>query len=128
MSQESTRHILLVDDEEAILLAFRKVLAGPTVEIYTASTVEEAKRLLSERTYAAVIADLRMSGAVIMDGYVVISEAKRCQPQAKIIIITAYGGEGTRDQVFGLGADMYLEKPVSPAKLKEELISMGVYR
>ncbi|MBD3393266.1 MAG: response regulator [Chitinivibrionales bacterium] len=128
MNSSGTRRILLVDDEDAILLAFSKVLSGPTVEIDSASTLEDAKRLLGERVYAAVIADLRMSGAAIMDGFVVISEAKKRNPATKIIVITAYGGNHTKDKVFSLGADMYLEKPVSPGNVKEILESMGVYR
>jgi CheY-like chemotaxis protein len=127
MDEFEKRRILLVDDEEAILLAFRKILETPAVEVNTATSAEEARRLLNERPYRAVIADLRMSGAAIMDGYVVVSEAKRRQPNAKIVVITAYGAAHIKQRVLDLGADMYLEKPVSPTEVKELLTSMGVY-
>jgi DNA-binding response OmpR family regulator len=128
MDENGMRRILLVDDEDAILLAFKKVLQTPAVEVDTVPTLEEARRMMSGRRYDAIIADLRMSGAAIMDGYVVISEAKRSQKDAKLIVMTAYGGEATKDRVFALGADMYLEKPVSPKEVKDILTSMGVYR
>jgi DNA-binding response OmpR family regulator len=123
---KNKKRILLVDDEEAICLAFKKILQTPAVEVDTAPTLEAAKKLLHERIYSSVIADLRLSGAAIHDGFVVISETKKKQPEAKIIIITAYGGNHTKKQVFALGADAYLEKPVSARKVKEMLTSMGV--
>jgi DNA-binding response OmpR family regulator len=104
--------ILLVDDEEAILFAFRQVLKGPKIIVDTASTVDDAKRLLDQRAYGGVIADLRLTGANKMDGFEVVSYARLAQPACKIIVATAYGDEKTKAHILGLGADWYFEKPV----------------
>jgi DNA-binding response OmpR family regulator len=118
--------ILLVDDEEAILFAFRQVLKGPRTSVDTAPTVEEAKQLLDRQPYGAMIADLRLTGANKMDGLEVVSYARQAQPACKIIVATAYGDEMTKAHVLDIGADWYFEKPVSPRVVKEKLIDLGV--
>jgi DNA-binding response OmpR family regulator len=115
------QRILLVDDEEAILFAFKKVLSGPTVVVDTAASFREALKLLQLKSYTAIIADLRLSGAEVREGFEVIREARRMQTECKIIVMTAYGENDTSEKVFKLGADFYLEKPVSPQKVKELL-------
>jgi DNA-binding response OmpR family regulator len=118
--------ILVVDDEEAILFAFKKVLSGPSTVVDTAQSFEEALKLLQYKSYMAVIADLRLTGAAKKEGLEVIKEAKRMQSDCRVLVVTAYGENGTREQVAELGADHYLEKPVSPRKVKEVLQSLGV--
>jgi DNA-binding response OmpR family regulator len=118
--------ILMVDDEESILFAFKKVLTTPSVSVDTAATFAEALKLLQLKSYSAVIADLRLTGAALMEGFEVVREAKRMQTDCRVIVLTAYGENDTREKVFKLGADFYLEKPISPQKIKELLQSMGV--
>ena len=113
--------ILLVEDEDAILFAFKKVLSAPTVSVDTAQTLEEAKSYLQQNEYRAVIADLRLSDATSIEGFEVIRETKERQEHCTIIVLTAYGKNDTREKVFELGANYYLEKPVSPQKIKEML-------
>lgn len=118
--------ILIVDDEEAILFAFKKVLSGPSVVVDTAQSFGEALNLLQFKSYVGVIADLRLTGAATKEGFEVIREAKRIQSDCKVIVVTAYGENGTKEKVAQLGADFYLEKPVSPQKVKEVFQSLGV--
>jgi DNA-binding response OmpR family regulator len=124
---DSIKKILVVDDEDSILFAFSKVLAGPHIEINTAETLNEALALLQKNSYDVVIADLRLSGTSNFEGFDVISKVTENQKECKIIIMTAFGDEKTKEKVFSLGADFYLEKPVSPQKIKELIASMGIY-
>jgi len=118
--------ILVVDDEDVILFAFKKVLSGPGVVIETALSFKDAWRLILLKSYTAIITDLRLSGVEMREGFEVIKEAKRIQTECKIIVITGYGGNDTREKVFKLGAEIFLEKPVDPDKIKVLLQSMGV--
>jgi DNA-binding response OmpR family regulator len=118
--------ILIVDDEESILFAFKKVLSGPSITVDTAQSFPEALNLIEYKSYTAVIADLRLTGAETKEGFEVIREAKRIQSDCRVLVVTAYGEDGTREKVKQLGADFYLEKPVSPQKVKEVLKSLGV--
>ncbi|MFW6253576.1 MAG: response regulator [Chitinivibrionales bacterium] len=127
VSSVHQKSILLVDDEPAILLAFKKVLQSPTVGVDTAQTVDEAKQSIDNNGYLGVIADLRLTGATVMDGFEVISYVKEKQPSAFIIVITAYGDNQTKEKIYTLGADYYFEKPISPKKIKDVLESLGTY-
>jgi DNA-binding response OmpR family regulator len=118
--------ILLVEDEEAILFAFKKVLSVPSVLVDTAKSVEEARAHLESGEYDAVIADLRLSDATTIEGFEVISTTRRLQTRCTIIVLTAYGKSDTREKVFELGANYYLEKPISPQKIKELLQDLSI--
>jgi CheY-like chemotaxis protein len=118
--------ILIVDDEEAILFAFSKVLTGTNSEIQTAQSLDEALDLLKRNAYGAVIADLRLSGTSNNEGYQVIQSARADQKECKIIVMTAYGDDTTKEKVSSFGVDCFLEKPISPIKVKEILASMGI--
>jgi DNA-binding response OmpR family regulator len=124
---DSMRRILVVDDEDAILFAFSKVLMQSNIVVDTAQTLNNALELLQKNVYSAVIADLRLSGITSNDGFAVIQKTAETQKECKIIVMTAYGDEETKEKVFALGADFYLEKPVSPHKVKELIASMGIY-
>ncbi|MBN1128269.1 MAG: response regulator [Chitinispirillaceae bacterium] len=117
--------ILIVDDEEVVLFAFKKGLSGPSITVDTAPTFKDAWRLIQYKSYCAIITDLRLSGSELREGLEVIRETRRIQTECKIIAITGYGGDDTRERVFKLGADKYLEKPVSPEKIGEMLQAMG---
>lgn len=118
--------ILIVDDEEAILFAFSKVLMAPNLEIHTAQSLAEALSLLEKNFYRVVIADLRLSGTTDNEGYDVIKSAKSTQKECNIIVMTAFGDDKTKEKVFSLGVDSYLEKPISPYKVKEIFAQMGI--
>jgi DNA-binding NtrC family response regulator len=124
---DAIKKILVVDDEESILFAFSKILMRPHIEVHTAQTLNEALALLQKNAYDIVIADLRLSGTANFEGLSVISSAAETQKECKIIVMTAYGDEKTKEKVFSQGADFYLEKPVSPQKIKELIASMGIY-
>jgi DNA-binding response OmpR family regulator len=119
--------ILLVDDEEVIRFAYKKVLSGPLVAVDTASSFNKALHLLQNKSYDAVIADLRlMPGSMIKEGLEVIRQAKRMQSFCKVVVVTGCGEDGTQEEVIQLGADIYLEKPASPQKVKTALQSLGM--
>jgi DNA-binding response OmpR family regulator len=118
--------ILLVDDEPAIRFAFSQMLNTSELSVDTATDVPEAKHFLAANQYRAVIADLRLTGGATMEGFEVIREAKRVQPECKVIVITAYGGDDIKKAVFELGADSYLEKPVSAKTVSDLLKTMQI--
>jgi DNA-binding NtrC family response regulator len=118
--------ILVVDDEDVVLFAFKKVLSGHGITVDTAPSFKEAWRLIQLKSYQAIITDLRLSGMEVKEGLEVIKETRRIQTECKIIVITGYGESDTREKVFKLGAEIFLEKPVDPGKIKELLQSMGV--
>ena len=119
--------ILLVDDEEAIQFAFKQVLSSPSVVVDTAPTLRKALHLLQYKSYMAVIADLRLSaGSHQKEGFEIIRETKRMQSSCVVMVVTGYGEDGIREKALKMGADLFLEKPASPERVKEMLQSMLV--
>jgi DNA-binding response OmpR family regulator len=121
-----SKKVLVVDDEAAILFAFVKVLTTPGLDIYTAQTLARGLELIRKEVFCAVIADLRLSELGGNEGYEIIRAASEKCKECRIIVMTAHGDENTRKQIFSLGAHFYMQKPVSPHKVKEILSSMGI--
>jgi DNA-binding NtrC family response regulator len=120
------KHLLIVDDETTILIAFKKLLQSPGVEVDTAETFEEVQTLLSKQPYDAVIADLRLSGIAGEEGLDIIRYVKELHPDTQVILITAYGNQDIMKKAYTLGAAYYFEKPVSTNIIRDALRSFGV--
>lgn len=118
------KKILVVDDEAATLLAFKKLLQQPGFEVHIAESLEDAMACMNENTYSGVIADFRLSGTLGQEGFKIIETARKNFPSSKIALITAYGSHGIKDQAIQLGADFYFEKPVSIQDLHQILDSI----
>jgi len=118
---EKIKKILIVEDEEALLFGLKKLLQSGTMLVDTAQSLPEAHLLITENKYDAIITDLRLSNTALVEGYNVIKLAKEFQKGSMIIVITAYEDGGPNGSAAGLNVDHFLEKPVSPAKIKELL-------
>jgi DNA-binding NtrC family response regulator len=120
------KHVLVVDDEATILIAFKKLLESPELEVDVAESLEDAQALMSKKSYQAVIADLRLSGIAGEEGLEIIRYVKERDPETQIILITAYGNQDVMKRAYNMGASFYFEKPVSTNVIKNALKSMGV--
>jgi len=120
------KHVLIVDDETTILIAFKKLLQSPGVEVDTAETFEEVEAFLSKHPYDAVIADLRLSGIAGEEGLDIIRYVKERHPDTQVILMTAYGNQDIMKKAYTLGAAYYFEKPVSTNIIRDALRSFGV--
>jgi two-component system response regulator AtoC len=120
------KRILVVDDEESILLAFKKLLQRPFVQVDTCESMEEAIYNIDHFSYDAVIADLRLSGSLGQEGFQIVSYLKKKTPNAKAALITAFGLNCTEALALASGADFYFEKLVSSEDLNCVLKSIGI--
>jgi DNA-binding NtrC family response regulator len=107
--------ILVVDDEKALLLAFKGLLSREGYQVETAQSGEEAVRLIATGNFHVVITDLSMHG---MSGMGVLEHARTVDPDMAVIMITAYGSEKTAVQAMKLGAVDYLPKPFDNEELR----------
>lgn len=115
------QRILIVDDEKAILLAFKKLLQSPDMVVDVAETVEEAKNLLKENIYSLAIVDLRLAGVDSEEGLEIIKHIKELYNQTDVILVTGYGSAAVMEKARALGAAFYFEKPVSAEVLKKAM-------
>jgi DNA-binding NtrC family response regulator len=119
--------LLIADDEECLLLAYRKLLSGPGVEIDTAQSAPDAKKLIAINLYSVMIVDLRLAGSVEMEGLDIIADAHQLYPESKIIVLTAYGDNRIKECVLNAGANYFFEKPISVLVIRDLLSTLGLY-
>ncbi|MFH1758564.1 MAG: sigma-54 dependent transcriptional regulator, partial [Pseudomonadota bacterium] len=109
MSGASKFQILIVDDEKVQ----REMLAGFLVKQgYGAMTAEDGPRALEKfksGTFDLMLTDYRMPA---MEGIQLLKEIKRLNPEAVVVIMTAYGTVGTAVTAMKEGAYDYLTKPI----------------
>lgn len=115
------KRVLIVDDETAFLVAIKKLLQNFEFEIHTAETLEEAMELLSAHSFGAVVTDLRLGNIMGREGFEILKYVRQHFPATVVIILTGYGGTETMEEAYKLGANVYLEKPVSAGFLKDIL-------
>jgi len=103
--------LLIVDDEESICFSMSEYFSLHGYKVDTARELEEAEKLLEATEYKVVIQDLRLSIKHDADGLDMIRLIKEQNPQARIIVLTAYGSAEIEDEARRCGADAFLRKP-----------------
>lgn len=107
------QHILVIDDDIKLGQLISAFLKQYAFQVTIAASVEEAKQLLVDQTFQAIIVDIMLPGE---DGISFIKN-NRQKIASPIILLTAKGTSD--DRVLGLevGADDYLTKPFEPKEL-----------
>ena len=102
------KHILIVDDEEAVCWALQRALAADGHSVATAASAEQAFALAAKRKPDAIILDVRLPG---MDGLTALGRLRELSVDAPVIVITAFGNLSTAVRAVENGAFDYLTKP-----------------
>ena len=106
--------ILIVDDE----LIMRESLAGWLMrdghEVNTAASGEEALEKVRDARFDILLVDIKMEG---ISGLEVLKRIKDSDPDAAVVMITAYGSIATAIEAMKNGAYDYLLKPFDPHEL-----------
>lgn len=105
--------ILVVDDDEAVRLAYAVTLArrAADCETQTAWDGAEALRAMERHPSDVVLLDIRMPG---VDGLTVLKRLKERWPESEVVVITGYPSVESAKEAVRLGACDYLAKPVGP--------------
>lgn len=112
----SSRHILVVDDDQNILALIRTILSQKNYTVSTALNGEEAISLLKREQFDAIITDAVMP---LMDGNALARKVKD-DPTLKdipIIMITASKEADMVKKSFTSGCVLFLPKPFTASSL-----------
>lgn len=109
MSTPAHFSLLVVDDEPDLRTLYELTLLREGYDVETAGTVEDAWLHLKDRTYSAVITDMRLPDGTGLDLLHRLEEAGR---REKAVVITAYGSAENAVEALKAGAFDYLTKPV----------------
>ena len=107
--------ILLVEDEANARKVLSMGLELQGHHVCACASPAEADRQLQTAAFDVVLTDLRMEGRDA--GLEVIDMAGKRQPQARVLLLTAYASADTAVTAMKQGAFDYLTKPVSGEEL-----------
>src|ERR1051326_2806733 len=109
--------LLVVDDEPAILHAFRKVFRPPDYEVKTARNAAEGLALLTERPDVAVL-DIHLPDS---SGLATFQRVRDHDARIPVILITGHGTAELAIEAMKQGAFDYLLKPLEYETLREQV-------
>jgi len=100
--------IHLIDDEPIIHDVLGQLLSSEGYQVEISSSGEEALEKFKEQKFDLILLDLLMPG---LDGLEVLKQIKRIDPEALVIIITAYASVESALTAMKMGAYDYIQKP-----------------
>jgi CheY-like chemotaxis protein len=107
-------HVLFVDDSMAFIETFGGLcleFSHHAWEIHSATTADRALAVLQEGPVDLVILDI---GMPMVDGIQLLGIINRRYPGLKIAVMTGRATEAHRAASLAGGAELFIEKPVSP--------------
>ena len=116
--------ILIVDEEEHLLWALEKNLIPDRddIKVITASGGERGLELLRNEQIEVLICDIKMPGNI--DGFQLILRAKEIAPDARVVIMTAFGSNRIQNLAERVGITHYVEKPFNISDLREVVLEL----
>ncbi|HAY85727.1 MAG TPA: DNA-binding response regulator [Chloroflexi bacterium] len=106
--------ILIVDDEENLRMTLSRILTKAGFNVTTASSGEEALRLIQAGAFELAFIDLLMPG---IGGLALLAELRKLYPEMPVLILTANATLESAIEAVRQGARDYLVKPADPQLL-----------
>jgi DNA-binding response OmpR family regulator len=100
--------VLIVDDEKEFLEIMAERMRNQGMDVLTATSAEEALKMVEKESYDAIIMDFMMPA---IDGFKALKIFKEKKPEVQIILLTGNLPEQTRIEAKKLGALDVIEKP-----------------
>ena len=111
----SVVRILIIEDDEEMRSLLEDVLGEEGFKTESVSNGSDGLRKVTKESFDLILTDIRMPGLTGLD---ILPVIKRLQPEAPVIVITAFGNEEIHRRSVEKGAAGYLEKPIHMDKLK----------
>ncbi len=111
MSNESVKHVLVVEDEQSIRDILVELFEVEGNVLTACESLPEALEALRTKQFDLIVTDLRLGGK--RDGGLqVMAMAGMVSYNATVLVLTAYPDDANRQASNRLGALHFLEKPV----------------
>jgi two-component system nitrogen regulation response regulator GlnG len=110
--------LLVIDDDPAILLVFRRAFADSEVLLRTAATAREGLEAVAEHRPDVVLLDVHLPDRTGLELY---REIRQLDGTLPVIFITASGSSDMVIEAMKLGAYDYLPKPLDLGGVRELL-------
>ena len=118
MPKRERPRVLLVDDYERLLEAWRRLL-GPSCEIVGAVTSgDQALPLAQTLKPDVIVVDLSMPG---LSGFDVCREIRRTAPETRVVLVSADDNEALRHAAERVGAAAFVTKSEAADELEQAI-------
>ncbi len=111
--------VLVVDDEEPIRNALKKFLSQQGYDVVTASSGDEALRVLQRQKISVLLLDVRMPGRSGID---LVPQVLEMEPSIAVLMLTAVNDATTAALCMQRGAMDYLTKPIDLSDLARAIL------
>lgn len=111
--------VLVVDDEEPIRNALKKFLSQQGYDVVTASSGDEALRILQRQKISVLLLDVRMPGRSGID---LVPQVLEMEPSIAVLMLTAVNDATTAALCMQRGAMDYLTKPIDLSDLARAIL------
>src|SRR5688572_17018496 len=118
---EPTARILLVDDRPANLRVLEAILEPLRCEVVTATSGQEALRLVLALDVAIILMDVQMPGLDGLETATLIRERERSRHIPIIFLTADIGDQEHVLRGYALGGFDYLRKPFAPEVLRSKV-------
>ena len=108
-SSPQPAHILVIDDEPDLRTLYELTLLREGYRVEAAGDLAQARQLLQERRFDAVITDMRLPDGL---GLELLRDMVTQQRPERCVVITAHGSAENAVEALKAGAFDYLTKPV----------------
>jgi len=106
--------ILVIDDDDDLRYSLKRVLSGRAYEVIEADSGEAGIKVAEAEKPHVILLDNRMKG---MSGIEALQHLRGINPNAMIILMTAYGTTQTTIEAMKFGAFDYIMKPFDLKKI-----------
>lgn len=110
--------VLLVDDEKEFLEIMSERMKARDMDVTTATSAEQALKIIEKEAFDAIIMDFKMPG---MDGMDALKAIKAKKPEAQIILLSGYATVEKSVEAMKIGAVDFVEKPADMEVLAEKI-------
>ncbi len=112
--EDTSVHILIIDDNQEILLGLRKLLEGSNFQVHTASSLHEATEVIDAQNYDVIILDWMLPDG---SGVNFLREQRARHIQTPILLLSSKNEAIEKVEALDAGADDYMQKPFSHIEL-----------
>lgn len=110
-----TSHVLIIDAGEKLVASVTRAMAEAEVRFVKAADGLQARELLQDKSFEAVIMELHRDEA---SGFVVLHELHKSHAQLPIIIVSRSGESQAAIEAIKAGAFDFLPLPLDPAEVR----------
>lgn len=118
---DSTRSVVVVDDEDDNRLFIRSVLERAGYAVHAFNNARDALDHLGDHPSRVVVSDMRMPG---MSGLEFAEAIRAVHPDTSVVLMTAYATVENTIEAFRLGAADLLQKPVTIDALVDKVATL----